>query len=291
VRHFSQSIHYPSKIGKLENAAFGDSRLKKNTIASFSSIMLTMVMVLHFFVDTFVAALIPEEFEAFTKLQHIIAILSMGPEDAMRHIDTLRQLISEHLELYCRLYDVNVKPKMHHMFHIPDGMEFVGKLLSCFVTERKHKTIKKAALYVFRHIEHTVLIDVVNTTFQQIIGGHDLYMDIFLLTPRDCQIGGIHFRSSRAVCLRIGHVAIGDLVIRSDGLVGCVVKVWQRAHDNHVALEVDVYPCVNNDIRFVSTAQSKRDFFDHQSLVDTLLWMEESPALLRIAVPPALLYR
>ena len=290
VQDFSQLVHYPSKHGKLERAAFGAARLRNNTIASFSSIMLTMVSVLHLFVDVFAAALIPEEFEAFTKLHHIIGILQMGPEDAMCHVGTLRTLIAQHLESYCRLYDEYVKPKMHHLFHVPDGMAWVGKLLSCFVTERKHKMIKRAALYVFRHIEHTVLCDVVNTTFQQIIDGHDLYTDAFLLLPHDCNMNGMHFRTSRAACLRVGHVAVGDLVIRSDGLVGCVVKFWQRASDNHIALEVDAYPCVNNDIRYVSTAQSTRDFFDHHSIVDCLIWFEDSPALLRIAVPPALLY-
>ena len=55
-----------------------------------------------------------------------------------------------------------VKPKGHHQFHIIDGMLWVGKLLSCFVTERKHKMIKRCALYIFRNLEHTVLRDVVN---------------------------------------------------------------------------------------------------------------------------------
>ena len=291
IQDFSQVVQYPSKIGKLEKAAFGKARLKAQSISSFSSIMLTMVAVLHLFLDVFAKTLIPAEFEAFTKLYHIIGILQMGPEDAMPHVATLRKLIAQHLEMYCRLYEDHVKPKMHHIFHIPDGMEWLGKLLSCFVTERKHKMIKRAALYVFRHIEHTVLTDVVNTTFEQIISGHDLYTDAFLVTPRDCNIGGIHFRTSRAACLRIGHVSVGDLVIRSDALVGRVVKFWQRASDNFIALEVDAYACVNDDIRFVSTAQTTREFFDHKSIVDSLIWFEDSPALLRIAVPPALLYR
>ena len=82
------------------------------------------------------------------------------------------------------MYEENAK--MHRIFHIPDGALWLGKLLSCFVTERKQTMVKRAALYTFRDIEHTVLADVVNTTFQQIIGGHDLYTDAFLVTPRDC---------------------------------------------------------------------------------------------------------
>ena len=32
----------------------------------------------------------------------------------------------------------------------------VGKVLSCFVTERKHRATKRAALFVFRSIDNTV---------------------------------------------------------------------------------------------------------------------------------------
>ena len=91
--------------------------------------------------------------------------------------------------------------------------------------------------------------------------------------------------------MHIGHIAVGDLVIRADGLVGKVVMCCQRASDNFIALEVDAYPRVNNDIRIVPQAQSRCDFFDHESIVDTLIWIEESPALSRICVPPTLLYR
>jgi hypothetical protein len=292
VQAFSQIVNYPSGYGKLDKAAFSPGRLKEKSIASFSSIMITMVNVLHFFVDIFAANIIPDEFRAFTKLHHIIGILRMGPEDAMPHVETLRTLIAQHLQLFCELYaDVDIKPKMHHMFHIPDGMDWLGKLLCCFVTERKHRQIKRAALYVFRNIEHTVLNDVVNTTFQQIINGHDLYTEAFLVAPRDCNIGGIDFRKSRAACTRIGHVAAKDLVVTVRGRVGCVVSFWQRVSDDNIVVEVDAYPCLDNDMRFASKAQATRCFFELRELVDTLIWIEDSPGIIRLSVPPALLYR
>jgi hypothetical protein len=163
VQDFSQLVNYPSNIGKLDKAAFAKVRLRGDTIASFSSIMVTMVYVLHFFADIYISTKVPKEFAALTSLFHIIGILRMGPEDAMPHVDSLRTLIAKHVKEFCELYGEYCKPKMHHMFHIPDGMESLGKLLSCFVTERKHKMIKAAALHVFRHFEHTVLTDVVNT--------------------------------------------------------------------------------------------------------------------------------
>ena len=66
VQTFSQMVNYPSGIGKLDKAAISRGRLKKDNINSFSSIMVTMVRVLHLFVDTFAATVIPDEFRAFT---------------------------------------------------------------------------------------------------------------------------------------------------------------------------------------------------------------------------------
>ncbi len=45
--------------------------------------------------------------------------------------------MSRHLEALVKLYsDAICKPKARHLFHVVDGMLFVGKLLSCFLTER-----------------------------------------------------------------------------------------------------------------------------------------------------------
>ena len=40
-----------------------------------------------------------------------------------------------------RLYHHAIKPKYHHVFHVIDHLRQTGRLLSCFVTERKHRTI------------------------------------------------------------------------------------------------------------------------------------------------------
>ena len=67
----------------------------------------------------------------------------MGAEDAVQHADTLLVLIAEHLRLIMKLYGNEAKPKAHHLFHVVDGMVHLHRLLSCFVTERKHKPIKR----------------------------------------------------------------------------------------------------------------------------------------------------
>ena len=75
--------------------------------------------------------------------------------------------------------------------------------MSCFVCERKHRHVKDSALHVFRHLEHTVLHDVVNTQCQQLLEGVELFKEQFLVTPRDVRDVPNLRRSTRAV-LKLG---------------------------------------------------------------------------------------
>ena len=86
-----------------------------------------------------------------------------------RLIMPMRRMMKEYHDLHVLICN-EWKPKLHHMHHVVDGMEGLGKLLSCFVCERKHKTVKYAAPHVFRHIEHTVLAHVINRQCHQFMG-------------------------------------------------------------------------------------------------------------------------
>lgn len=293
VQDFSQLCHYPSNWGKLEKSAFGRQRIraKSSTIASFSSLILSMVPVLFLFMERYVASLIPDHFAAFQKLHHILGILRLGPETAMKHTETLQALMEDYLERIVNLYGGYIKPKGHHMLHIVEGMEWVGRLLCCFVTERKHRMVKACALHVFRHIEHTVLNDIVNLSIEQIMDGHDLYAEKFLICPRDIQVNGTTFRRSGRCVMHVGQVGRGDLVINNVGDVGKVISVWQTVDErNHIFFEVDAYPCINNDVRIRATTRAYRDVFGSDSIIDVLIWYEDSPGIIRLAVPPGLLF-
>ena len=263
----------------------------KSTFSSFSSIVLAIVTVVMMFLDKFVKDLVPDHFECFEKLYHIVGILRMGAEDAVRPADTLRVLITDRMEMCKRLYGQHVKPKGHHMFHIIDGMKWVGRLLSCFVTERKHRQIKQCAVHVFRNFEHTVLNDVVNQSFEQVLDGHDVYAEEFLISPAAVTLSTIAFRAANRCVTRIGLIAAGDLVINSAGDVGMVIKVFQRVCDDLILLEVDAFPTIGGDVSRRSADRKYRDFFESKSIIDVLIWYYDSPAIVRFSVPSALLYR
>ena len=64
VQEFSALCNYPSKWGKLDRSAFSPGRLKDVTMASFANTMLTMVMVMHLFLEKFVQPVLPDVFFA-----------------------------------------------------------------------------------------------------------------------------------------------------------------------------------------------------------------------------------
>jgi hypothetical protein len=291
VQSFVQLCKYPSKWGKLDKNAFAPHRLKQYSISSFANTLLTMIMVLHLFLEVFVADAMPDVFAAFTKLHHIVGLLRLGAESSMVHIETIQNLMDQHLQAFIELYgEERLKPKWHHGMHIVDGMRHIKKLLACFVTERKHREVKASALHVFRHYEHTVLNDLVNKTFEQTLNGIDLYREQFLVFPADCVFDGHQMRRARKAILRIGEVTHDDLVALTNGTVGKIVYFWQRANAADIIAELECYECINNDARILSTERTTRRFVDVADFVDTLVSFMESPAILRVSLPPALLY-
>jgi hypothetical protein len=58
----------------------------------------------------------------------------------------IQQMIIAHNKRFAKLYSQHIKPKFHQLLHIPEDATRVGKLLSCLVTERKHRQTKAAGL-------------------------------------------------------------------------------------------------------------------------------------------------
>ena len=69
-----------------------------------------------------------------------------------------------------------------------DQYRNMKKVIACFVTERKHRALKAAALYVLRHIEHTSLLSLVSQQCELIIEGHSLFQPEFLVNPSPVDI-------------------------------------------------------------------------------------------------------
>ena len=88
----------------------------------------------------------------------IVRLLQWGPSAAASRSGELGRLVERHHVAYIRAYGPDsLKPKWHHMLHVHEQGEVLGRILSSFVTERKHRTAKAYGTWAFGNYEHLVL--------------------------------------------------------------------------------------------------------------------------------------
>jgi len=289
INEFAQQFTLPKKHGKVHATWLTDNRLHDDTLASFASIVLCIVPILTCFFNDVVLPLgvMNEHILCFTLLGSIIGILCLGPEDAMHHTDKLRKLIEMHAELFVALYPGAEKPKLHQLFHLVDNMLFLGKLLSCFVTERRHRSAKKAALHVFRYMEHTVLVDLVNRQCEQFSASDaSLFHETCLVHARDVTFPHGTYRRSSIAILRCGEINAGDIVWLTSGVVGKVIRFWQsHGADDTINVQIDGYRSSDaSGHRFLESTPYAH-FADASSIIDACIWTRVSHGLIRVIVP------
>ena len=287
VRAFMMLCNLPSKHGKPNANWLNDNRIKKTKIVSFSSIILNLLPILYLFLTKFCTSdpELADVLRCFTLLCTICGVLAAGPDEAPKHVAVLRRMMVEYHTLVVAMC-FHLKPKIHHMHHILDGMVWLGKLLSCFVCERKHRTIKDSALHVFRHIEHTVLADVVNKQCHQMISGIDIFKKQFLVDARKMiDVPGL-LRSRKAVLI-IGSTHSGDIVWLKDAKCGRVHLFYELSGSMIVSLHL--FNNVANDPSLFEERQSIELFIDPCQIVDACTWYYESPGIVRVAIPPVVL--
>jgi hypothetical protein len=223
----------------------------------------------------------------FGLLNEMVGLLRLGPEGAMLHMDRIEELIRQHHEAMVRLYGDNCKPKAHHLHHVPDGARWVSKLFACYVTERKHKSVKQAALYIFRNFEHTLINDVLNRFFEQMGDGVDIYTQRSLVNGSYIGFGDRQFCQSRRAIIHVGEVAHGDIVLFRDGVVGMILGFWQLHGDEVIYINSDCFECLT-DTRFRNRARSRRVVYESQEVLDVCIYYEHSPNVIRVSLHPAL---
>ena len=290
VRDFMMECNLPAKYGKANRDWLRDSRLKLHTLSSFAGIVLTLVPILYLFMLSFCNddPRLAGCFECVHLLHVICGILATGSSEPMKYIDTLDELIPKLHKKFVEVFTSSkCKPKIHHMHHITDHMRWLGKLLSCFVTERKHRDIKDAALHVFRWMEHTVLLDVVNQHCEQICSGHDLFEPMFLVNPRECVLQPDYLTSKRAVLL-CGEVVKDDIVFFLDCMCAQVLAFFEMS--STLFVEVRPLPAVSDDdASRRDTTQTYTCFKECRDLVDACIWhITDDPNIVRVCVPPIL---
>ena len=231
----------PKLFGKVDSNWFTVKRLGKPSEAKdgwkgFSGEILTIVPILAAFLRLVVQPMgvLQRNIECFLMLERLLKLFSLGAESAMPHVDLIERLIAEHAGLFKELYGDVIKPKFHHVYHIADHMRNLGRLLSCFVTERKHRTMKRTADHSFRNFETNLARDLLNLTIERYSGSDCMFLPEHLISPKVLPVDSVRvcaylpqnlvrelLVSSRAV-LKCGSISKGDIVMLSDRAVGRV---------------------------------------------------------------------
>jgi hypothetical protein len=250
--------------------------------------MLSIIPIILCFLETALPDnVLAENVRCFTLLWMIVGLCSMGADDATHYVELLRRLIGEHAKLFANLYPTAVTPKFHHLLHIPDNVIFLGKLLSCFVTERKHRFTKRAALFVFRHVDNTVLNTIVTNQCEAMKGNKgSLFSEVFLVPPikRVC-INGIEFLEAVQAALPCGAVRRGDIVSLKTGDIGEVDHFWSNSDQTNIVVRLMVFHADPEDPTSLDVSMPTTKVVDIDEILDGVMWANRGDHRIRIILP------
>jgi len=264
----------PHRHGKVDTQWLARKRFGKkwDQFASFAGIMLTLIPLILAFLDEVIEPgheLEPHH-QCFRLLSYIVGICFMGPHDAMQHTALLARFIEEYIEAFSSLYPNHAVPKLHQMHHLIN--EALGVLLSCFVTERKHRTTKRAALFVFRHIDNAVITDMVNRQCDTIQGNvNSLMHRTFLVSPKQHQLNGMDFERSREAVLSCGQLRINDMLYLTNDTIGKAIGFWKFPNQTSICVQVEIHEPSGEENRF-DLESSSSTIVDASEVVDAVMW-------------------
>ena len=114
IQTFALGLTLPHKHGKVQKNWITTKRLHDDRLVSFSSVILCLVPIIQVFLDDVVKPLgiMIDQALCFTMLNDIIGLLSFGPDESMRHVSKLNQLLQLHGELFVSLYPGATIPKI-----------------------------------------------------------------------------------------------------------------------------------------------------------------------------------
>ena len=224
--------------------------------------------------------------DCFALMDELVCILSLGADNAVRHVDRIERLLHEHGKMHKDIHGADqCRPKFHHLYHVPGNVRWLKKLISRFALERKHRATKDAARERLRHIEHTVVIDMVNRHCCHAQNTESAYQMQYLLEPQPTSVPKTF--SAAAAVLEIGTVHMSDIVFLIDGSVARVDRLW---HDmSTVVLQVSPYRRVKSAEIWKMDASIGNRFVEAIDVVALVTYAVESASVIRIIVP--VLYR
>lgn len=289
-RTFAATVHLPKSQKAIDETWLADARFRASDacLHSFASYMLSIVPAMFMFLEYMeIDRMLPAEFDSFRSAHMILQLCNLGPSAAAQRVDTLQTLLETHHAQFTNIYGGNLcKPKHHHSHHLVDHARYLKKLITCWVTERKHKETKRVGLHVFRNYEHVVLRDLLNLQCNQLAEA-DLFEPEFLSNPQVVTHNGLELRLSNMAMSKFGEIHKGDVVWTSGTCAR--ISTWLELNENIVAV-CDIMPMVDGDERLRLTNACVRQFVHLCNIEALLVWRHEigRPNVVRIVLPVTL---
>ena len=270
---FGGRFKFPRAQGKLDTSVWTDSKIGDESLRAFASEILSMLPIMSCFLSEVVGPLniLPEHVSCFQKLVKVIQILSMGPHAAVSQAGTLQAAIVDHHTSFRRLYPEHIKPKFHHGMHIPHNITYAGVLMSCFVTERKHRAVKREALTIFRYYEHTLVASMVNQQAEDFRVGLVL-QGTTLKNPREVRANGTTLLTAKGALLPCGEVHADDLLALEGKQLGRAHAFWQEVGRSDIVIELFVYRCTAPDYLSWSANGGRLAFVRSEACLAPVVW-------------------
>lgn len=290
IAKYTEAFTLPKSRGKVPRDWLTKNRIGEEQMRTPSaSAHITMVSLLRCFLEDVVepTGILLQHTQCFKLLSAIMDRLCAGADGAMRFVDELKVLIQTHHALFVVLYADSVKPKLHNLLHLPENMESLGKLVACWVTERKHRSIKSAALHSFRHVETTVTVDIVNRMTELYIEDEHLFSRNSMIGGTSVSTSGFNIDVSNAMRCACGELHAGDLVRFASGgyKIGKIKQFYCVRRDEseswfaaqigvHQAAGLHRYDCESDRTSFIAV----------EDICQPLAWAADGNQI-RVALP------
>jgi hypothetical protein len=283
LQDFSDRFQFPSSLPPAKKYWFSADRLSalnRSVMLFANEVIGSMQILLCFLLDEVQPmGVMHDHIKCFELLYCIVQLVMTGCSASATYKAKLQSMVEAHHQLSMSLYgDTYPKPKLHHLIHLGD----YNRLLSCFVTERKHKDTRGACLWVFRNVEKTATCRVINQQTERLIEADDMFTSTVLIDPLPAVVKGtIQSRSIRLPC---GTIKSGDHIWVKDAGVGCVRWFWQQGFDFVAA--VNMYD-EGADMR-TWTLGSFVSFIDTSKMLTAVAWYKfpsAGPNAIKIVLP------
>ena len=193
IRSCIEKFRLPSARGGINKDWFSTKRFsttgERDGCKGFSSEVLIVVPLFLYFLQHVIAPLNlidPDYIECFRQLDRLLKLFQLGHREAARHAAEIEATIDRHATLFVRMYPDMVKPKFHALFHVvPTQLSSIGKLMNCWVTERRHRAVKTPSAYCFNHFEDTITKAQLLTLFRWT--ATCIFQPIYLVNPIEVQ--------------------------------------------------------------------------------------------------------